>query len=641
MREVYLKGRRIRLDPSTILGEGGEAEVYDISSFEPGTVLKLWKPPTHPSFEGQDEEARRNRAGAALRLAEQQRKLKAFPRDLPPRVVQPIDLALNKSGDQIVGYSMRLLSGAEALRRYAELPFRRDRGITNAEVLAIFKDLYGTLGALHQRQVVVGDFNYYNVMVTGLEAYQIDADSMQFGGFPCRTFTTRFVDPLICDPALRALVQTRPHSEATDWYAFALMLFESLLLVHPYGGIYSPRDVNQQAGLALRPLKRISVLHPEVKLPGVALPLESLPDELLHYYAELLHKDRRGILPHKLLESLRWTRCTVCGTEHARLRCPKCSERATAAAIVEVVRGRAAIKRLFRTSGRILAAAVQEGELRYLYHEGGDFKREDRSAVLSGEPAAAMRYRISGSKTALALQSSLAVIDPKRGATPTRTSIDTFRGTMPVIESNSKHLYWMRGGNLERDGELGSKLLGTALSGQTRIWAGERFGFGYYRAGAIQSGFIFDAEKTGINDSVALPALRGELLDAAASLSLERCWFFTRARQGGDVVSRLSLIDRLGAVIDTLEAKDTEDSWLNEVGGRCTATFKGLGGSVHALFVVNGDELIRIDEREGRITVGARFPDTKGLIASDEELLMGREGLFVVNRREIRLLTLS
>ena len=48
-RSVYIDGERFTLAPSALLGQGGEAEVYDLGD---GRVLKWWKPDDHPDFDG-------------------------------------------------------------------------------------------------------------------------------------------------------------------------------------------------------------------------------------------------------------------------------------------------------------------------------------------------------------------------------------------------------------------------------------------------------------------------------------------------------------------------------------------------------------------------------------------------------------
>ena len=63
----------------------------------------------------------------------------------------------------------------------------------------------------------------------------IDVDSYQFGGFTCSMFSERFVDPRLCDA--QQLVPVRPHDAESDWFAFAVMAFRSLLGVGPWSQV--------------------------------------------------------------------------------------------------------------------------------------------------------------------------------------------------------------------------------------------------------------------------------------------------------------------------------------------------------------------------------------------------------------------
>src|SRR3989344_2896653 len=204
------KGRKkFRPDPSKSIGKGGEADIYDVGD---GMALKVFKTPDHPDFDGLPHE----QEGARARIAEHQRKLPAFPLNLPIHMVAPQELAYGRDGS-IVGYVMPFKRGAEVLLRYSEVNFRQG-GIPDNVVVEIFRDLHSTVRQVHSKGIVLGDFNDLNVLVKDAEAYIIDADSCQFGQFLCRVFTERFVDPLLCDPKEDRLLLYKPHNEMSDWY---------------------------------------------------------------------------------------------------------------------------------------------------------------------------------------------------------------------------------------------------------------------------------------------------------------------------------------------------------------------------------------------------------------------------------------
>src|SRR5262249_20315623 len=148
--DVYLSGKRLRLDPSSSVGKGGEADVFDLGD---GSVVKLWKTPDHPDYAGQDEA----RDAAHDRIEQQQTKIRAFPRGLPDKLVAPIELVTaDKRGARVAGYRMTFIRGAEVLLRYGQPSFR-GAGVTAAEIVAILLDLHRTVEALHAAGVVIGD----------------------------------------------------------------------------------------------------------------------------------------------------------------------------------------------------------------------------------------------------------------------------------------------------------------------------------------------------------------------------------------------------------------------------------------------------------------------------------------------------
>lgn len=622
---VYLGGQRLRLDPHASVGKGGEADVYKIAG---GRAVKVYKPPDHPDYEGSPIEQQ----GAGERLATHQRKLPELLRlcnRLPAHVVAPQELAFaSPSGGAIVGYAMPLVANANVLLQYADQEFRRN-GVDPNSVIQLFRSsLHPTVGAVHTAGFVIGDFNDLNILVAGEETFLIDADSMQFGPFLTRVFTERFVDPTLCDPKLDKLMLVRPHTKESDWYAYAIMLMQCLIFVHPFVGVYKPKDPKQRIPLSARALKRITVFHPEVIYPKTALPYGRLPDDLLQYLHEVFEKNRRGEFPLPLLEQLRWTTCIQCGAEHARALCPECSK-AAPAAVKEItrVRGTVAATTFFRTSGTILYATMQAGKLRFVAHENGAFKREDGSIVLRGDRQPDFRYRICGAMTLVGQESRLIRISP--GQQPGVTIVDQF-GTLPVFDANVHKVVWVEHGRLMRDGQLGPELVGSVLEGQTLFWLGPKFGFGFYRAGTLNVAFVFPAESGMLNDGVKLPNFRGQLVDAHCVFSNNAAFFFASMQDGGVIVNRCFMIRPDGRVEATAEAKAGDGSWLATVRGHCTA---GM-----FLLAATDDGIVKVEAANGALRVTKEFPDTEPFVDGNSQLHPGTDGLYVVDRKEIQLL---
>jgi len=291
---VLVGKKRMRLDDKDLLGVGGEGRVFRSGD----QAFKIFFTMT---------DARRQ-------------KLAAFPRGLPPRVVGPLDVCTDTKG-AVVGYAMRVLEGAVDIHRIGQRKWRDASGMSAADVLSVFGELASTVAQLHARGVVVGDLNDGNVVLTPptpKEPWQpwfIDADSMQFAGFPCTVAHERFLDPRLYGVDLEAAGAL---SRESDFYALAVMLFTSLLLVHPYGGAHASYPT-----LLRRAEARHSILRGDVKLPNAALRSDVLPDDALAWFTRVFDRDTREPLPRALLEA-RFTRCH-CGLEHARRVCPACA----------------------------------------------------------------------------------------------------------------------------------------------------------------------------------------------------------------------------------------------------------------------------------------------------------------------------
>ena len=607
--KVRVGRRSIRPSPRRSLGQGGEAEVFDIGG---GTALKLFKLPDHPDFAGSAalQQATRDR------LKEHQDKLPAFPQGLPDRVVGPQELARDRTG-QLVGYSMRRVQSAESLNAWGDPASLR----SPADAVAVLRDLHSsTLEALHRRSVVIGDFNDMNVLVVPGKAHIIDADSFQFDRFACRMYTERFLDPRICDPNAPRPQPVSPQDRDSDWYAFTVMLMRLLLGIDPYGGVHRPKSASQRVPHPARPLHRISIFHPEVRYPRAARPLDVLPDDLLQHLHSVLHQDLRGPFPAALLDRLRFTRCRDCGSEHGRPLCPRCNLPATVVARVRV-RGQVTATRVHGARVGILTATAAGGRLAWLADQGGGrCSRDDGSEWNPTTPPHAV-VRLAGPRTFVASRGTITTDALADAGIP----VDEVDG-IPAFDANHHHLYWVDQGRLWRDDPVGPVALGEVLSHQTRIWVGDRFGFGFYRAGGLWMPFVFDARARGIRDGLAVPRIPGQLLDAGCFFTDDAAWFHARYETAGQVELMACRIRPDGSV-DLVARPDPSEPWTQSLSGACA-----IGPFV---FVPTDQGVVRAEASGTGLAITREFPDTEPFVHEGCRLLPAADGLWVVSEKEI------
>lgn len=643
MISVTIGGKLFQVDPANPLGQGGEALVFDLHN---GDVLKLYRTASDPMYAG-DKPAQ---DAARKRLAGHQVKLREFPKGLPSRVVYPKELALDRAG-KVVGYTMPFLRGGEVLLRYSQPRFRQT--LSQASVMPILLNLASTIPGIHKAGAVIGDFNDQNVLVIGDEAHVIDADSMQFGQWLCATYTTRFVDPQLCqrtpagEPSL-----ARAHTEDSDWYAFTAMVAQTLLWTDVYGGIYLPPPGAPKVVHSARTMARIPVWHPHVKYPRPAFPIARLPDDLMHHFAEVFEKDHRGAFPRRLLESVRWTTCSGCGIEHARSQCPQTGCGTAAPAVRPVVqttqvRGKVTATTVYQAGGLILRAEVHEGKVLWLAQNGDQLLREDWTSPMSGPLNRALRFRLLPNSTFIALGSS--VVQLHKGSDIPGKKHRTTNGLRfqtqltegaPIFGVNSTHTYWCEDGVLVRDaGEVSglstnTTRIGNILSEQTRFWVGDKFGFGFYRASAMTVAFVFDAERSGINDSVPIK-VAGKLLDATCTIAGSRAFFFTSTQEGTRTINRCYAVRRDGTLEGTAEAVANDGSWLGSVRGGTTVN--------GALLMPTDDGVVRVEvvpEQAGQLGTlqpTKTFPDTDTWVDAGCLLLAAADGLYVVSHDARRI----
>jgi hypothetical protein len=373
----------------------------------------------------------------------------------------------------------------------------------------------------------------------------------------------------------------------------------------------------------------VTVFHPEVRYPKPAVPYAVLPDDLLHHFHLVFGKDQRGPFPLRLLDALRWTRCAVCGAEHARMLCPACTPAAPAAVKETLtVRGTVTATRVFRTRGLILCAALQGGTLRWLAHEDGRFMREDGTVAFTGTLPPRLRVRLLGAATVAGAHNRVATFTADRPPAP--MSVDCC-GTEPAFDTNARARYWVDNGRLLRDGAWGPEHIGDVLAGQTRFWVGPRFGFGLYRAGELSVAFVFNAAGGALNDSVRLPPLHGELLDADCAFTERRCWFLAATQEGGRTIHQCVVIRADGSLEAAARAEEHDGSWLGTLRGKCA--------DGDFLLAATDDGIVRVEPAGGRLVKTRDFPDTEPFVDAGCRLLAGTGGLYVVDQSEIRLLT--
>src|SRR3989344_3756742 len=590
--EVYVKGSRITLNPKNIIGEGGEAKIYLYKN----SAVKIY----HPN----------------LLSRRREEKLKVFPRNLPSNVIAPMELVIDQNG-KVIGFSMEFIEDAEALIALSNKRFREN--FSSDKAVKVFLDILATLERIHAVQVVVGDLNDLNVLFKDEEAIFIDADSMQFGKFPCEVATEQFLDPRLYGIDFSRKPSFTPES---DFYSFAVLLFRSLLLVNPFGGVHPKFPT-----LTKRAEKGITVFNPEVRYPKAAIPFKVLPDNMLDYFQLVFEKYLRGKFPKNLLENLRWTKCAACGDFHARAICPYGAHQAPAAVKeITAINRKCSSTRIFSTKGRIVHAKMEGGKIKFVWEENGTVRRENGEKVMLENTDNFTRFSIMGSKTIIARKNRFIIIEREKVAEQGMTGM---LGNLPVIESSESDYFHLRGDMLVKNGK---KTLGNILENQTWVKVGSKFGFGFYRMGMKTVYFIFDLEKPGINDSVVLPKIEGQLIEAECVFSGKFALFLYSSKESGKIWNAMHLINEKGTLLRSAKEEAENSRMLSRIRN------KTLGGE--KILTASDEGLILITAENGKLQETKIFSDTEPFVNEESRIFAAAEGIYVVSEKEFKLLKL-
>jgi len=603
-------GRRLQITPDSEIGQGNEAYVYRVGSL----AIKIYKQPDDPSYDTKDNPDR-EREVAKERLELAAKKLLAFPKNLPSRIVAPKELVYDAYG-KVVGFAMDYLEDALMLKAYTAGTFQEAQGVNRERIVELFRDLHATVEQAHDRGFVFADFTPMNNMVTDW-IRPVDADAGQYGRFLTDTFTQHYVDPRHCDPNKDEPMLIVAHNQSTDWYAWHAMFFEVLTGgVKPFGGTF--RSTKELVVLDVsRPLKRISVFDERVRYPKAGVQLDAFPGKAMEYFRSVFEQDVRGPFPPMLFEMLLTGKPGYQPTP-VQLQ-------------AVVVQGKVTANLAFKTSGVIVSAVVQDGILRVIYHENGKYLRENNRPFLTAPKDYLRRFRIQGDKTMIGEKNYLTIVDAN-GQTLNQYVIDAYENLVPQFDGNPNHAFWIQGNTLMQQVQFGSKPVGSIIPGRTYFWVGPTFGFGIYRVGGITRAFVFDAEKPVLDDRVAMPQINGQLIDLTCSFTSNLAWFFYSLKEGSEVRNYCYVVKSDSTIVASAQAVEGDGSWLGRIrGGFATG---------NSYFAPTDRGIVRVEVVQDTIQLSREYPDTDEFVNSQTLLLPASDGIYAVHTRSVQLLTI-
>lgn len=232
-------GKSVTLGKRQFVAQGGQASVYA----HKGQAYKIYHDAKDMLPEGKIREL------AAL---------------IDPRVIRP-DAVLCDAAGRPIGYTMRHIKDAFALCQLFPRAFRQRHRMAASTTLHLVQQLRESTAAVHRANILLVDGNEMNFLVSKnfKDLFFVDVDSYQTPSYPAQVLMDSIRDR-----------HSRPgvFSEATDWFAFAIVAFQMFAGIHPYKGKH-PRC----KGIDERMKANISVFDPEVRVPQAAYDLATIP----------------------------------------------------------------------------------------------------------------------------------------------------------------------------------------------------------------------------------------------------------------------------------------------------------------------------------------------------------------------------
>ena len=375
--KVFSNNQEFNLTSNKLIGAGGEAEIYKIDN---KSVAKIFKTEKHPDFSNNVNAQK----AVVAKLQMYEDKLTKFPANLPTSVVFPQDI-LRDSKAKFVGYTMNFIDNAEVVYKLSDRRFKEQSSLNVHFVIDVYTEIFRVLKLLHDKGVVVGDFNDLNVMFKfDKSIFYIDVDSYQYDKYKTLVYTEKFVDPLKCNTSIQLC---QPHDENSDWYAYTAMFTEALLCCGFYGGIHRPKS-GKKFTQSERVLNRVSIFHADVQYPKPAYSIDILPPDFVKFLKSTIESDKRGEFPSVFLNKNDWKPCKSCGNLHANTQCPICQTRVQ---VHVKVSHNIKIRLVHETLGQIIYATYQNG-LKFIYLENSTIKRETLKSVVNIGASHDMRF---------------------------------------------------------------------------------------------------------------------------------------------------------------------------------------------------------------------------------------------------------
>lgn len=256
-QNIIVDSKKIHLTDTCYKAKGGQGSIY----LKNNTIFKIYHNKTDLISEQKIHELR----------------------DLSPikNIIVPQKTIYNEQNERI-GFTLQCIDNFEYLCKVFTQSFKTRNGLTIKNIADIVDNMRDTLIKIHEKNIVVGDYNEMNFLIDNLfkTVFYIDTDSYQTKSFKCNAIMHQFRDRLF---------PLGTFNKQSDWFSWSLVSFLLYVGIHPFKGRHS-------LSMDERMDNNVSVFDKSVKVPK-NIDFNIIPSNHLEYYKRVFINKERDIPP--------------------------------------------------------------------------------------------------------------------------------------------------------------------------------------------------------------------------------------------------------------------------------------------------------------------------------------------------------
>lgn len=284
-KELSIKEKKDIIIANEPENEGGESFIY---SYKNGLIAKIFK--SEMVNISKKEDILCNIMMKRKTIVDIDSKAENIDYVIPEKVL------IDADKNEVYGYIMHPISGAQPVSNLKHKSIVEDLGFTRKEVLELLITIGEGIELLHEKaNIYIGDLNGQNILFdSNKKVYFIDFDGMGIDNIIPEFCTDGYIDPVS--------KETKNITMKDDWYSFAIQTFYYLTYTHPFNGIYY--DTTEEGKKVLLDIpekmkKRVSLLGKHgLTPPSIAESWDWMMPELVNTFLKIFEGDLRvSIVP--------------------------------------------------------------------------------------------------------------------------------------------------------------------------------------------------------------------------------------------------------------------------------------------------------------------------------------------------------